>query len=175
MNSMSRNHFDDDCDPCEKERKQKKVGPTIIKCGTPGAVNLSTGTATGNTFQVTTLALNTTHICDPCVKLEFASNLVASATFTGTVNFQINKICRNQLTAMTIGPVWTFTIPAPTNAAYASTFSFFVCDCDSCFDECCTYTVVATFVGTTLVAGQTLAIQNALLGAVVASGVTCNC
>jgi hypothetical protein len=167
MNSMSRTHFNDDCDPCKKEKKQS---PTIIKCSSPGSITLPAATVLGTAFTLTSLTLNTSRLCSPCVKLEFASNLIATVAFTGSVNFQVFKQCRGQLTPVPIGPAWTFSLVALLSS---QTFSFFVCDCDcdSCFDECCTYTVVATV--TSAVTVGTLSINNATLGAIAANSGCC--
>ena len=161
MNSMSRGYYNNDCDPCNKEKKEKKDCPTIVKCGTPSSTTLPVAAVAGTAFTVSSLTLNTSGMCDPCVKLEFASNLVATVAFTGTINFQVFKLCRGQLTPVAIGPAWTFNLVALLSS---QTFSFFVCDCDSCFDECCTYTVVATV--TSAVTVGTLSINNATLGAI---------
>lgn len=159
MNSMSRGSHDDDC--CKKE---KKPCPTIVKCSCPGSATLSTLTPAGTPSSLTSLTLNTSCLCDPCTKLEFASNIVAPIVFTGTINFQVSKLCRSQSTPIPVGPAWTF---SATGITFAETFTFFVCDCDSCFDDCCTYTVAATAV--TITAG-TLNINNATLGAIATCG-----
>lgn len=158
MNSMSKGYYNDDCDHCKKE---KIPCPTIIKCSCPGTATIPTGATVGTIFPLTTLTLNTSCLCDPCTKLEFASNLVASAAVTGTLNFQVSKICRGQSTSIPVGPAWTFSTSGVTASR---TFSFFVCDCDSCFDDCCTYTVAATVAGTAFVG--TLSINNATLGGI---------
>jgi len=60
-------------------------------------------------------------------------------------------------------PIWTFSrLVAITDA---NTFTFFVCDCDLCNDDCCTYSVVATVAGVATV-GVT-AINNATLAAII--------
>ncbi|MBV7272817.1 DUF4489 domain-containing protein [Clostridiaceae bacterium UIB06] len=162
MNSMSRTHFSDDCNPCKKEEKHCT---TVVKCGSPSSTTIPAATVAGTTFTVTSLTLDTSKLCDPTVKLEFASNIVAAVAFTGTINFQVFKICRGQLTPVPVGPAWTL---SETALLFAETFSFFICDCNFCYDECCTYTVVATV--TSAVTVGTLAINNATLGAVAASG-----
>lgn len=159
MNSMSKGYHNDDCDNCKKD---KKICPTIIKCSCPSATTIPAATVAGTTFTVSSLALNTSCLCDPCVKLEFASNLVAPVAFTGTINFQVFKFCRGQSTPIPVGPAWTFNLVALLSS---ETFSFFVCDCDfSCYDDCCSYTVVATV--TSAVTVGTLSINNATLGAI---------
>lgn len=165
MNSMSKCH--DDNDNC---RKEKDSCPTIIRCSAPGSVTIPAATVLGAAFPLTALTLNTSHLKSPCVKLEFASNLVAPVAFTGTINFQVFKQCRGQNTPVPIGPAYTFNLVA---LLASETFSFFVCDCNdcSCFDECCTYTVTATV--TSAVTVGTLSINNATLGAIATCGATC--
>jgi hypothetical protein len=166
MNSNSRYYHDDECDPCGKEKsmpykkEKKETCPTIIKCSNPGAVTIPLATVVGTTFTPTSLTLNTGGLCNPCTKLEFTSNVVATA-FTGSISFQIFKQCVNQLTPVPVGPAFTYSrIVAVTDS---DTFTFFICDCDSCFNDCCTYTVVITVNAVTV---GVLAINNATLGAI---------
>ncbi|MPW26709.1 DUF4489 domain-containing protein [Alkalibaculum sp. M08DMB] len=164
----SRSNYRDDFDPCRQQHfdpcKQKKQVdkscPTIIKCGAAGAVTIPLATVVGTTFTPTSLSLNTDCICNPVVKLEFTSNIVATA-FTGTISFQIFKQCTNQFTPVPIGPAFTYDrLVAITES---DTFTFFVCDCDSCHNDCCTYTVVVTVNAVTV---GVLNINNATLGAI---------
>ncbi|WP_315082250.1 DUF4489 domain-containing protein [uncultured Clostridium sp.] len=172
MNSMSKNFCHDECRPCKRERdcchdecddckKEKKPCPTLIKCGTPSATTIPVATVAGTNFTVSSITLDNSCLCNPITKLEFASNLVTPVAFTGTVNFQVFKLCRGQFAPVPVGPAWTFNLVALLSS---QTFSFFVCDCDSCFDDCCTYTVVATV--TSPVTVGTLSINNATLGAI---------
>jgi hypothetical protein len=164
MNSNSKNYYkDDDC-----SKKEKKVCPTIIKCGTPSATTIPAATVAGTTFTLASLTLNTSCLCDPCIKLEFASNTVTTA-FVGSISVQVFKLCGNQFTPIPVGPAWTFSNGAAITDA--ETFSFFICDCDSCFKDCCTYTVVATV--TSAVTAGTLAINNTALGAIATCGSQC--
>lgn len=169
MNSMSKCH--DGCikEPCCHEECKKEVCPTVIKCGCPSATTIPAAAVAGTTFTVSSTTVNTSCLDNPCIKLEFASNLVAAVAFTGTINFQVFKICRGQLTPVPVGPAWTF---SETALLFSQTFSFFVCDCDSCFDDCCTYTVVATV--TSAVTVGTLSINNATLGAIATCSSACS-
>lgn len=177
MNSWSRkDYYDDDCEPCKNKRKddyddhkkEKKDCKTIIKCGCPSSTTLPI-VAAGSTFTLASLSLNTSRLKDPCIKLEFASNLVASVGFVGALSIQIFKQCGNQLTPVPIGPSWAAVGLAVSSA---TTFSFFICDCDSsCFNDCCTYTAVATV--TTAISAGTLSINNATLGAIATCGSGC--
>lgn len=165
MNSNSRYYRDDECDPCGKDKKdfrkdKKEPCPTIIKCSTPGAVTIPTATIVGTSFTPTSLTLNTCGLCNPCAKIEFTSNIVATA-FTGSISFQIFKQCLNQFTPVPVGPAFTYSRAVAVTDS--DTFTFFICDCDSCFNDCCTYTVVVTVNAITV---GVLAINNATLGAI---------
>lgn len=171
---------DDGCSPCNK--LNIKNNRTILKCGTPGgAISITPGTLAGTAFTVGTLALNTSCLCNPCVKLEFASTLAYSSptTIDSTVlTFQLFKLCDNQLNPIPVGPQLVFSVPFTTvivppaapGFSGTSTFSFFVCDCDICSHECCTYSLVAT-AGT---ADAPVTITNARLSAIVVDN-NCRC
>lgn len=158
MNSLTRPNYD--CNPCKKE---KKCNTTLVKCGIPSSTTLPAATVAGTTFTLASLTVDTSCLKNACVKLDFSSNLVATVAFTGTVDFRIFKLCRGQFTPVPVGPTFTFSLVA---LLTSQTFSFSTCDCDSCNDECCTYTVVATV--TSAVTVGTLAINNAALNAIVA-------
>ncbi|RII34250.1 DUF4489 domain-containing protein [Clostridium chromiireducens] len=171
---------DDDCYPCNK--LCHKENRTILKCGTPGsAISITPDTLAGTTFNVSTLTLNTSCLCDPCVKLEFASNLAYSSLSTiesTVVNFQLFKLCDNQRNPIPVGPQLVFSVPfttlidPPISPGFSgnSTFSFFVCDCDTCHHECCTYSLVAT----TATSDAFVTITNARLSAIAADN-NCRC
>lgn len=174
MNSMSKGYYEDEY-TCKKERecdrrrrdrnddcckKERKECPTIIKCGCPNATTIPVAAA-GDTFTVASFTLDTSCLCDPTIKLEFASNLVTTG-FTGAVSLQVVKLCGNQITPIPVGPAWTYSRAAATTAS--ETFTFFICDGDTCHKDCCTYTVIATVVSAVTVG--TLAINNATLGAI---------
>ncbi len=172
------NH-DDDCFPCNK--LCCKDNSTILKCGTSGGVSITPGTLAGTASTISTLSFNTSCLCDPCVKLEFASTIAYSSPTTmdsTVVNFQVFKRCDNQLIPIPIGPQLVFSVPyttvivPPEIPGYSgtSTFSFFVCDCDICSHECCTYSVVTT----TATADASVTISNARLSAIAADH-NCRC
>ena len=152
-----------DCDCkcyCECDR-------TTLKCGCPGAVTLPLATIAGTNFTVATVTVDTKGYRKPCIKFEFASNIVTTVAVL-SLNFQIFKQCKNQLVPIPVGPVWTFSrLVAVTES---DSFTFFVCDCDICDAECCTYSVVATVAGVATV-GVT-SINNATLGAIVVDNAT---
>lgn len=162
MNSNSKPYYHDNCDPCRR-RAENPQPTTIVKCGTSGAATIPDATVVGTTLTPSSLALNTSCLCNPCIKLEFASNIVATA-FTGTISFQVFKQCNNQFTPVPVGP--SFTYERLVAITESNTFTFFICDCDSCNNDCCTYTVVATVTGIT---AGVLAINNATLSAIAAS------
>ena len=161
MNSNSKPCYNDKCDPCR--RQQKTEVTAIVKCGTSGAATIPDATVIGTSFTPASLALNTSSLCNPCVRLEFTSNIIATL-FTGSISFQIFKQCSNQLTPVPIGPAFTYErLVAITES---NTFTFYICDCDACNKDCCTYTVVATVNAVTV---GVFSINNATLSAVAAS------
>lgn len=177
MNSMSRGFHN----PCKKEECQKvfcreeereEKCPTIVKCGCPSSTPINRADKE-TTFIVASLTLDTSCICDPSIKLEFASNIVISNNEGGdekvSLNFRVFKQCKHQENKVPVGGVWNFLTGEDD---ISTTFSFFVCDTDSCFDDCCTYTVVAT-VADKLHHG-TLSVNNATLGAVASCRKTCH-
>lgn len=156
---------------CYHEKKTKNVKPskTTLKCGMPGAVTLPLATLAGTTFNVATINLDTKNFDHPCIKFDFASNIVTTAAVL-TLNFQILKQCGNQLVPLPVGPIWTFSrLVAVTSS---DSFSFTVCDCDSCREDCCNYSVIVTVVGVATV-GVT-SINNATLSAIVVDN-SCSC
>lgn len=160
MNSMSRG-YNEYCGK-DKRKEEKEHCPTIIKCGCPSAVTIPGLATAGTTFTIASLTLDTSCLCDPSTKLEFASNIVVPVGFTdGAFTIQVFKQCRCQSAPVPVGPVWSY-IPAIPGSA--ETFSFFICDSDSCFNDCCTYTAVATV--TTTIGAIGLSINNSTLGAI---------
>lgn len=183
MNSMSKGYYND----CRKERKcerdyeeereckrdreerecrrehEEKECPTIVKCGCSTSTPINKADE-GTTFIVASLNLDTSCICDPSIKLEFASNIVVSNNNGGhkvSLNFRVFKECKHQKNPIPVGGVWNFLTD---EEDISTTFSFFVCDSDSCEDECCTYSVVATVVDK--LNNGNLFVNNATLGAV---------
>lgn len=149
---------------CQCEPRPPHVRPnrTLLKCGTPGAVTLPLATIAGTNFNVANVTVDIKGFNQPCIKFEFASNIVTTAAVL-TLNFQIFRQCKNQLVPLPVGPIWTFSrLVAVTSS---DTFTFFVCDCDLCDSDCCTYSVVATVAGVATV-GVT-SISNATLSAIV--------
>ncbi|WP_312652190.1 DUF4489 domain-containing protein [Aminipila sp.] len=170
MNSNSR--YNDDCDACAKDRKdyyrpRKEACPTIIKCSCPGAVTIPAATVVNTTFTPASLTINTSKLESPCAKIEFTSNVVGTL-FSGTLSFQLFKQCSNQLAPVPVGPAFSYTRAVAITTS--DTFTFFVCDCDSCFNDCCTYTVVITV---NAVTAGVLSISNATIGAI-ATCSSCN-
>ena len=77
-------------------------------------------------------------------------NLSSKADFKDNY-YNINKSsesCRQ----IPIGPQFSFT--QPIQAIFAIMFTIFVCDCDSCSNECCTYSIVVSAGGSTPVIGN---------------------
>lgn len=159
-----RDSYDCDCKCCCECERTRFLAPnrSTLKCGCPGAVTLPLATIAGTNFTVATVTVDTKGFRKPCIKFEFASNIVTTGAIL-TLNLQIFKQCKNQLVPIPVGPVWTFSrLVAITSS---DTFTFFVCDCDLCDADCCTYSVVATVAGVATV-GVT-AINNATLSALI--------
>ncbi len=155
---------------CEFEKISKKLNPirTALKFGTSGSVTLPAVTAAGTTFNVARVNIDTRGFRRPCIKLEFASNIVTTGALL-TLNFQIYKLCKNQLVPMPVGSVWVFSrLYAVTEG---NTFTFYVCDSDIYDEECCNYSMIATVAGVATVGVTT--INNATLSAIVTE--TCGC
>ena len=149
MNSMSKGYYDS----CGKERrKEEKQCPTIIKCGCPSTVTLPVVTTGSTDVVLASLTVDTSCICDPVIKLDFSSAFTTTVTAVlGGVTVQIFKQCRNQTTAVPVGPSWPVIGLIAAGALTGSIFTnFSICDTDACGEECCTYTAVATVSGTAL-------------------------
>ncbi len=174
MSEMNCSDYDRDneceCKCCCECERPKYLAPnrTLLKCGCPGAITLPVATVAGTNFTVATVNVDTKGFRKPCIKFEFASNIVTTAAVL-TLNLQIFKQCKNQLVPIPVGPVWTFSrLVAVTES---NTFTFFVCDCDICDEGCCNYSVVATVAGVATI-GVT-AINNATLSAIVVDNTSC--
>lgn len=172
MDSISRGYHDHDLFERSHEidnYKREDTCPTIIKCSCPTSTILPIGALVGTTFTLASLTLDTSCLCDPIVKLEFASNIVTPIAAIGAFSVRVFKQCRGQITPVSIGSEWLFSVgEIEIGVEGASTLSFFICDNNLCSDDCCTYTVVATV--TTIIALGTININNATLGAIA----TCN-
>lgn len=183
MNSMSRGY--NDCDRRDRDRdkdrdkdrdrdrdrdREEEKCPTIIKCGCPSTTQILTTVATPTaTSTIASLTIDNSCICDPITKLEFATIISTVANgFAGTVSLRVFKQCRRDFTPVPIGATWTLNILANTTVP----LSFFICDSDSCENDCCTYTVVAT----ATVAGTASGIvtfNNSTLGAITTCKKSC--
>lgn len=178
MNSNSK--YIDNYDSCGRERispdfgrKERRQQAAIVKCSSPGSVIIPALAAPGSTFTPASLTLNTDGICNPCTRLDFTSNITAPVGFIGTLSFQVFKQCRNQFAPIPVGPAFTYARTIALVVGETNTFSFFICDCDSCDNECCTYTVVITNLSA-ITLGAT--INNATLSATTASQTnSCGC
>lgn len=168
MNSMSRKYYD----PCKKDnyrKEEEEKCPTIIKCGCPSTVTLpvvSVGLAPA-TVTLASLTLDTSCICDPIIKLNFTSAFTTTLTAVlGAVSIQIFKQCKGQVTPVPVGPSWPVVSLVAAGALTGTLFtSFFICDSDSCNDDCCTYTAVATVSAAVAVAVVGATFNNSTLAA----------
>ena len=155
MNSRSHNNCSSCCE----------LHTSILKCGCPGSVTLQAPSVAGvapTPIIVSSVTIDTSCLCEPDVKLEFASNIILPLTVTAaTFTFQIFKLCSNQLQRIPVGAQWSFSRLVAVGSS--DTFSFFVCDEAICNNECCTYTVEVTPIS--LVGTGTVLITNAAISA----------
>jgi hypothetical protein len=134
-------HSDKDC-CCKKEKEEgTKV---LLKCGTPTytplpAIVIPPITDSVTSIEVASLELDTSKFCNPCIKFDFTCNIIVPVDLILSLTFQIYRECKNKTR---VGSAFIFS--QTIEVLDASTFSFFVCDCDACSDGCCTYTVEAT-------------------------------
>jgi hypothetical protein len=162
MNSYSNCYVD--YEPCKKENVVV-CNPTFIKCGTPGSVTIPADADVGDTFTLAFLTINTKCFCNPCTQLEVTSNIVpgTGADADGALSFQVTKQCSNQFTAVPVGPSFTYSV-----GTNAQTFSFFICDCDTCDHDCCTYRLVVTVNAAQDVEDNApIVINNATIGSII--------
>lgn len=180
MNSMSRPHVNEDpaCG-CRKEKEREKEANVILKCKTGCPVSVTASPA-GTEFPIIDFSINTKNFNDPCIKLEFASNIVSvvGPGETLTLNFQMYKFCKGDLARTKFGPEWSLVRAGvgTLHTTFTDIISFFNCDCDcdcDCDferDDCCNYSVVVTAVGN----GHTATIKNPTFSALVVEK-ACRC
>ena len=149
------------CSACRKE--EPHGDHAALKCGTPQSTTIPDTAAVGDTFYAASLNVDTAKYHAPCVRFEFAGNIV-TAPGTVALNFQLTKQCKYQGAAIPVGPAWSFSRTGLT-AAESDMFAFSVCDCGLCDDECCSYSVVVTVEALTV--DGNVAINNASLTALV--------
>lgn len=169
MNSNSRYIQDaciDDRRDTDNRNKRPQQAAVALKCSSPGSVTVPALAEPGSTFTATSLTAKNTNFCNPCTKLDFTSNITVPIGFIGTLSFQVFKQCRNQFSPVPVGPAFIFARTVALVVGEANTFSFFICDCDSCNDDCCTYTVVVTNLSVVTLG---LTITNATLSAITAN------
>lgn len=170
MNSNSRYVEDYKFDNCrrdrDRDRDRRQEAEVQLKCSSSSSVTIPVLAAAGSTFTATSLSVNTRKFCNPCTRLDFTSNITLPVGFSGTLTFQVYKQCRNQIAPVPVGPAFTFARTVALTIGESTAFSFFICDCDNCDDDCCTYTVVITNTSPILL-GAT--ITNATLSALTVS------
>jgi len=115
-----------------------KLSPVILKCGTPSSLTLP-GTVTGitTTATVASVTIDASCLYNPCIKLEFTSNIIVPDLTNATINFQVFRNCNNQFQSIPVGPQWTFI----TSDQTSDILTFFICDSKICSNKCCTYSV----------------------------------
>ncbi|HIT90495.1 MAG TPA: DUF4489 domain-containing protein [Candidatus Merdenecus merdavium] len=125
----------------KEEEGKKSFGKTILKCKDNGALALPAATKAGVHFTVAALTVDTSKMRKPYGNIQFSTN-ISTTSASLHLQFQVYKQCKDLLAPIPIGPVFTFSTKG--TITHGNTFSFMVCDCDSCNGKCCTYTVVVT-------------------------------
>ena len=154
---------------CEEKKCVLRPNRTFFKCSVPLTTNIPMDTAPGTSFNLANLNIDTRKFQNPCIKFEFAGNIL-TASGSLTLNFQIFKQCKCESTSFPIGPVWTFSRLA-SSVSENDAFTFPVCDCDICEDECCNYSVVVTI--ESLQTQGNIIINNASLSALIIDNPFC--
>jgi len=129
------------CDDCCCEKKQEKLNAAVLRCGSPGYVSFANLTGVEITRTIATLQINTSGFEHPCILL-------------GSYRFQIFKECSDKMALIPVSGIYVYSRSVATTVS--DTFSFNVCDCDSCMNDCCTYLAVVTFNVSPVIGGATL-------------------
>lgn len=161
MNSISRRYNK----YCGKENRiEEEKCPIIIKCGCPNSSQIITTFAElTSTATIAAVTIDKSCLCNPITKLEFTTNIsTVDRGFAGTVSFRVFRQCQNEFVPVAVGPTWSSVI----TAADTIIVSFFICDSDSCENDCCTYTVVATATAAVATSAGSVLFNNATLGAI---------
>ena len=179
MNSMSKNHCQDEKDGCCKRPKEASV---LLKCkdSSPVTVTATSGTVVGTpgtavlTPRLASISLDTGRFHDPCIEFEFSTNLIVTpgAAIVVAVTFQLNKLCKGEVVTTAVGNPWVYS----TTATVTDIITFIVCDCDcdsscDCESDCCTYFIsastVATLTAGTAATTSTVTFNNPTIAALV--------
>ena len=153
---------------CEEKKCSQRPNRTFLKCSAP-TTNIPMATDPGTSFNLANLNIDTSKFHNPCIKFEFASNIF-TASGSLVFNFQIVKQCKYQPASFPIGPIWKFSRLA-SSVGENDMFTFPVCDCDTCEDGCCNYSVVVTI--ESLETQGDITINNATLSALIVDNPNC--
>lgn len=137
-------------------------------------ITIATGDVGANPTPLATLRLNTAKINNPCVKIDFTTDLNVIGATAGTLTFRVYKQFDNQTQPIAVGgpfiysPVTVGSVPV----------SFFVSDCDlTCCSNntCCTYIVEVSAANVTTGEVSSITFTNSTIAATISSNVCCNC
>lgn len=161
-NCESKNDKGKDCMKCElKHPIPKKI---LFECSPSSAVK--TFASQGQSFTAACVAIDTTCICKPKVKIEFSSMITLNADVTDDfevgLRFELIKVCDNRK-ELSCG-TWMYERIISRNISdffttLTDSFSFIYCECQSC-PGCCQYFVRVT-ADTFLVGGQNVTVTVA--------------
>lgn len=176
MNSLSKTHCNDYCEPIRKCHKKDAQKFVLLKVGNLQNTPILATSVNGTSATVASLITNTHCLDDPEIKIDFTSNIITGPNLTpgATLTFQVNKLFINPsfptLNSVTVGPAWIFT-GTPTDF---DTFTFFVKDPDDFDGGLVKYTVTATVgglapTGPNSTLGGAINVNNATLAATIAA------
>lgn len=136
-------------------------------------VTIATGVLGAPATPLVALRLNTSKTNNPCVKLDFTTDLNVIGVTAGTLTFRVFKQFDSQSQPIPIGGPYIF---SPLVAG-STPISFFVSDCDltccSC-NTCCTYVVEVSATDVTTGDVSSITFTNAMLAATISSNNCCN-
>lgn len=148
----------DDKKKCDKDCVQCKPAghplpkPIIMACGQGNgftfadngeSISLTSPSQAGRPKTLGTVVIDTTCLCKPAVKIEFASNVhfvpFNRGAGCGTIKFEFELVRKCDNGYETSLNSWLFEITEEDDN-FAQTFSFIYCDCNTC-PGCCEYFV----------------------------------
>lgn len=157
MNSMSGHYYKDDCEPCKKEKKEKKCCPVVLKCncGSYGPAILQIPEETQFVLvnqPIASVTVDTSCLCNPTIKVDFCGTLTAiyeDFDETVTYNFTLYRTCRGNGSRQALKSFSVSQLFADDDLPDSRGLCFSYSECDNeCFD-CCTYTLELTSVSAT--------------------------
>lgn len=144
-----RRHHDDDRHECKKRCKDApEGGKALLRCGKGSAGILPKTDNDGkflgglNAINVGSVTVDARNLCNPTVLLNFNLQLTNTNDDENEVviTFTVVKCCKGCTTPVGEG----FTFADEIEKGANKSFSFQICDCNNCCDDCVTYTLQIT-------------------------------